>query len=141
MAVDIQNIVKNLHPLEIRILLHYKKGDELTIEKVEQELGLKPGNGNQALSWLTGKGLIGEIRREPAVFYELTDLGREWKEKGSPEERIIEFVRKKSGDVKIEGSLKLPDIAKALNIENKDVGSAFGALSKSASLRWMTIKT
>ena len=130
MAVDIQNIIKNLHPLEVRILLHYKKGDELTIEKVEQELGLKPGNGNQALSWLAGKGLIGEIRRETAVFYELTDLGREWKEKGSPEERIIELVRKKSGDVKIEGSLKLPDIAKALNIENKDVGSAFGALSK-----------
>jgi phenylalanyl-tRNA synthetase, alpha subunit len=124
MAVDIQNIIKNLHPLEVRILLHYKKGDELTIEKVEQELGFKPGNGNQALSWLAGKGLIGEIRRETAVFYELTELGREWKEKGSPEERIIELVRKQSG------ALKLPDIAKNLNIENKDIGSAFGSLSK-----------
>jgi len=124
MAVDIQNIIKNLHPLEVRILLQYKKGDELTIEKVEKELGFKPGNGNQALSWLAGKGLIGEIRRETAVFYELTDLGREWKEKGSPEERIIELVRKQSG------ALKLPDIAKTLNIENKDIGSAFGSLSK-----------
>ncbi|MDR2941276.1 MAG: phenylalanine--tRNA ligase subunit alpha [Treponema sp.] len=124
MAVDIQNITKNLHPLEARIILHYKKGDELTIEKVEQELGFKPGNGNQALSWLAGKGLIGEVRRETAVFYELTDLGREWKEKGSPEERIIELVRKQSG------ALKLPDIAKNLNIENKDIGSAFGSLSK-----------
>ncbi|MDR0301689.1 MAG: phenylalanine--tRNA ligase subunit alpha [Treponema sp.] len=124
MAGDIQNIIKNLHPLEVRILLHYKKGDELTIEKVEQDLGFKPGNGNQALSWLTGKGLIGEIRRETAVFYELTDLGREWKEKGSPEERIIGLVMKQSG------SLKLPNIAQALNIENKDIGSAFGSLSK-----------
>jgi hypothetical protein len=47
-ATDITSTVKNLHPLEIRILLSYKKGDELTIEKVEKELGFKPGNGNQA---------------------------------------------------------------------------------------------
>jgi phenylalanyl-tRNA synthetase alpha chain len=124
MQLDIKNIVKNLHPLEVRILLNYKKGDELTIEKVEQELGFKPGNGNQALSWLAGKGLVSEIRRETAVFFELTDLGKAWKEKGSPEERIIELVKTKSGE------LKLPDIAKALNIENKDIGSAFGSLSK-----------
>jgi phenylalanyl-tRNA synthetase alpha chain len=124
MSIDIKNIVKNLHPLEVRILLNYKKGDELSIEKVERELEFKPGNGNQALSWLAGKGLVGEIRRETAVFFELTDLGREWKEKGSPEERIIELVKTKSG------KLKLPDIAKTLNIENKDIGSAFGSLSK-----------
>jgi len=125
MAIDIQNTVKNLHPLEIRIILSYKKGDELTIEKVEKELGFKPGNGNQALSWLAGKGLVSEIRREMSVFYELTDLGREWKEKGSPEERIIELVR-------INGAqgLRLPDIAQTLKMENKDIGSAFGSLSK-----------
>ncbi|WP_461255572.1 phenylalanine--tRNA ligase subunit alpha [Treponema sp. R80B11-R83G3] len=122
--MDIKNIVKNLHPLEVRILLNYKKGDELTIEKVEQELGFKPGNGNQALSWLAGKGLVSEIRHETAVFFELTELGKVWKEKGSPEERIVELVKTKSG------KLKLPDIAKALNIENKDIGSAFGSLSK-----------
>jgi len=124
MSIDIKNIVKNLHPLEVRILLKYKKGDELTIEKVERELGFKPGNGNQALSWLAGKKLVEEIRRETAVFFELTDLGREWKEKGSPEERIIKLVKEKSGQ------LKLPNIAQALNIENKDIGSAFGSLSK-----------
>ena len=123
MAIDIQNMVKNLHPLEIRIILSYKKGDELTIEKIEKDLGFKPGNGNQALSWLAGKGIVSEIRRETAVFFELTDLGREWKEKGSPEERIIELVRIKTG-------LSLPEIAAALRIENKDVGSAFGSLSK-----------
>ncbi|GHV94275.1 phenylalanine--tRNA ligase alpha subunit [Spirochaetia bacterium] len=130
MAIDIQNTVKNLHPLEIRIILSYKKGDELTIEKVEKELGFKPGNGNQALSWLAGKGLISEIRRETAVFYELTDLGREWKEKGSPEERIIELVRIQSAGNGRDTGLRLPDIAANLKMENKDIGSAFGSLSK-----------
>jgi phenylalanyl-tRNA synthetase alpha chain len=123
MAIDIQNTVKNLHPLEIGILLSYSKDDELTIEAVEKKLGFKPGNGNQALSWLAGKGIVREIRREAAVFYELTGLGREWKEQGSPEERIIELVRIQSG-------LRLPEIAETLKIENKDIGSAFGGLSK-----------
>ena len=122
--LEVKSIIKNLHPLEVRILLQYKKGDELSIEKVEKELDFKPGNGNQALSWLSGKGLINELRRSAAVFYELTDLGREWKEKGSPEERIVELVKNRPG------SLKLPDIAQTLNIENKDIGSAFGSLSK-----------
>jgi len=132
MAIDITNTVKNLHPLEIRILLAYKKGDELTIEKVEKDLGFKPGNGNQALSWLAGKGLVSEIRREAAVFYELTGLGQEWKEKGSPEERILALIRQKLQQDK--NGLRLPDIAQALNMENKDIGSAFGSLSKQGIL-------
>jgi len=123
-SVDIKNTIKNLHPLEVQILLAYKKGDELTIEKVEKDLNFKPGNGNQALSWLSGKTLVNETRREMAVFYELTDLGKEWKDKGSPEERIVELVRSNSG------AFKLPDLAQKLGIENKDIGSAFGSLSK-----------
>jgi len=126
--MDIKNIVKNLHPLEVRILLAYKKGDELTIEKVERDLGFKPGNGNQALSWLTGKGLVSETRREMSVFYEITGLGQEWKEKGSPEERILELIRQRIKQA--EERPRLPDIAEVLKMENKDIGSAFGSLSK-----------
>ncbi|GHV87093.1 phenylalanine--tRNA ligase alpha subunit [Spirochaetia bacterium] len=139
MSIDIQSTVKNLHPLEVRIILSYKKGDELTVEKVEKDLGFKPGNGNQALSWLAGKGIVAETSRRTDVFFELTDLGREWKEKGSPEERIIELVRIKATDGVATGQrstdqrstdLRLPDLAANLGLENKDVGSAFGSLSK-----------
>ncbi len=121
--MDIQTIVKNLHPLEVRVVRRYRRGEELTIEKIEAELGFKPGNGNQALSWLQGKTLVTELRREPTVSYELTELGRSWKEKGIPEERMLALVREK-------GALTLPEIAGALGIENKDIGSAFGSLSK-----------
>jgi phenylalanyl-tRNA synthetase alpha chain len=128
MSIDIQTTVKNLHPLEVRVLLSYKRGDELSVEKIERELGFKSGNGNQALSWLAGKGLIGEVRRETAVFYELTGLGGQWKEKGSPEERILDLIRK---GIEHKAALKrLPDIARELGMENKDSGSAFGSLSK-----------
>lgn len=121
--MDIQGLVKNLHPLEVRIIRQYGLQDELTIEKVESELGFKSGNGNQALSWLLSKGLVREVRRETRLFYELTDLGRQWKDQGTPEERMLKLLKSKSG-------LRLPEIAEALGIGNKDVGSAFGALSK-----------
>jgi phenylalanyl-tRNA synthetase alpha chain len=121
--MDIQNVIKNLHPLEVKIILHYGKNDELSVENVEADLDFKHGNGNQALSWLEAKGIISEKRRETAIRYELTELGRLWKEKGTPEERILELVR-------IKATLTLPEIAASLAIENKDVGSAFGILSK-----------
>ncbi|MDR2658617.1 MAG: phenylalanine--tRNA ligase subunit alpha [Spirochaetaceae bacterium] len=121
--MDIQNIIKNLHPLEVKIILHYGKHDELSVETVEAGLKLKHGNGNQALSWLAAKGIITEKRRESKTYYELTELGQAWKEKGTPEERILEFVRIKTG-------LTLPEIAAELKIENKEAGSAFGMLSK-----------
>ncbi|MCL2008417.1 MAG: phenylalanine--tRNA ligase subunit alpha [Treponema sp.] len=125
--MNIESTIKNLHPLEVRILLAYKKGDELTVEKVEREQGFKSGNGNQALSWLLGKGLLCELRRETAVFYELTGLGEEWKEKGSPEERILELIRNR---FKSDERPRLPELAEILKMENKDIGSAFGNLSK-----------
>ena len=132
MSIDIQTTVKNLHPLEVKILLSYKKDDELTAEKVERELGLKSGNGNQALSWLAAKGLVNEIRRETAVFYELTGLGREWQEKGSPEERILGLIRQR---LVTKDKPRLPEIAQALKMENSDIGSAFGNLSKLGVLK------
>ena len=114
--MDTQNAVKNLHPLEVKIIRHYTLADELTIEKVEKELSLKAGNGNQALSWLAGKGIITERRREIALFFELTELGKTWKEKGTPDERIIEFARIKPAI--------LPEIARDLELDPKYVGSA-----------------
>ncbi|MDR2517356.1 MAG: phenylalanine--tRNA ligase subunit alpha [Spirochaetaceae bacterium] len=126
MAVNAEIAVKNLHPLEVRIILGFGPTDELSVERVERDLAFRAGNGNQALSWLSLKALIREVRRETAVFYELTGLGREWQTRGSPEERIIEAVR-------IE-PLTLPEISRRLGLDGKDAGSAFGALSKLGAL-------
>jgi phenylalanyl-tRNA synthetase alpha chain len=125
--MDMQSVMKHLHPLEVKIIRHYGPEDEIFIEKVEADLNFKPGNGNQALSWLAGKGIVAESRREPKVFFELTELGQEWKEKGTPEERIIELVR-------IQQGLRLPDMAQTLGLDPKDIGSAFGSLAKLGAL-------
>ncbi len=126
--MDITSIIKNLHPLETKVLLRYGLKDELTSAKLQSELGYKEGHANQAFSWLAGKQLLAEVRRTPHTFFELTDFGKKVQSEGFVEEKIVALVKK-------EGAKSLPEIAAALNIENKDVGSAFGGLSKDGVLQ------
>lgn len=126
--MDIQNIIKNLHPLEIKVLLKYTEKDELSSEKLQKELGYKEGHANQAFSWLGGKELLKVERRIPHTFYEITDLGRNFAENGTPEEKIIAYV-------KDNGAKTLPEIAAGTGLEQRDVGSAFGPLSKNGVLK------
>ncbi|AEE17736.1 phenylalanine--tRNA ligase subunit alpha [Treponema brennaborense] len=125
--MDVQTVIKNLHPLEIRVLLSYSPADELTAARLQKELSYKEGHANQAFSWLAGKELAAVVRRENHTFFELTELGRSYAQTGTPEERIVAFLKES-------GAHTLPEIAAATGIENKDVGSAFGTLSKEGVL-------
>ncbi|MBQ7619949.1 MAG: phenylalanine--tRNA ligase subunit alpha, partial [Treponema sp.] len=126
--MDISSVIKNLHPLETKVLLRYGLKDELTSAKLQSELGYKEGHANQAFSWLMGKELLAEIARTPHTYYELTDFGRKVQSEGFVEEKIVSLLQK-------EGAKSMPEIAAALNIEGKDVGSAFGPLSKEGVLQ------
>ena len=121
--MDTQALIKNLHPLEIRVLRTYSAKDEITAERLQKELEYKEGHANQAFSWLAGKELAVVVRRDPHTFFEITELGRTFAENGTNDERIVAFLKEK-------GPHSLPEIASLLKIENKDVGSAFGLLSK-----------
>ena len=125
--MDISGTIKNLHPLEIKVLLKYTQKDELTSARLQKELDYKEGHANQAFSWLGGKELVKEVSRTPHTFFEITDLGRELSEKGTVEERAVAFL-------KDNGAKTLPEIAAGLGLEQKDIGSAFGQLSKEGIL-------
>ncbi|MBN2554077.1 MAG: phenylalanine--tRNA ligase subunit alpha [Spirochaetales bacterium] len=124
-----EQLIKELHPLEIRVLLHFSPEDSITPERLHEELGYKPGQANQAFSWLEAKQLIRETERSTTNEYSITDLGREYREKGTPEERLLDLVR--TGN---QAPLTLPEIAARLGLENRDVGSAYGTLSRSGLL-------
>ena len=115
--------IKNLHPLEVKTLLHASVGEDITTERWMKELSFKLGHCNQAFSWLAAKEFIEETKRIQKVLYELTPLGISYQENGTPEERIFELLNEK-------GPMTLPDIANALGLEKKDIGSAFGQMSK-----------
>jgi phenylalanyl-tRNA synthetase alpha chain len=125
--MNTESVIKNLHPLEIRVLRSFKSGEELTAALLAERLSFKEGHANQAFSWLAGKGLAEIVRREKHTYYEITELGRAYAESGLPEARLYAFLQDK-------GAHTLPAAAAALHIENKDVGSAFGALAKDGAL-------
>ena len=121
--MDVQSILKNLHPLEIKVLKNFKIGEGLHARKLQEVLHYKEGHANQAFSWLKLKELVCEKSRKTSVIYELTELGKDYAQNGTPAERIIRLLKEA-------GPLKLPEIAQKLGLQNKEVGSSFGLLSK-----------
>ncbi|MEL3908875.1 MAG: phenylalanine--tRNA ligase subunit alpha [Treponemataceae bacterium] len=120
--------IKNLHPLEIKVLNKFSVGEELTNQLLEKSLDFKEGHANQVFSWLQMKNLIDEKSRTTEVFYELTELGEKFCAEGLPIIRVLNLLS--------EGKpLSMPEIAKSLNLENKDVGVAFGQLSKDGAVK------
>jgi len=119
--------VKSLHPLEIKMLRGTAPGEELTAAGMVDKLSFKLGQCNQAFSWLSAKGYLQEKERKTRVVYEITDYGRSQKTEGTDEERILALLKDK-------GPLKMPEIASALGLENKDVGSAYGQMAKEGLL-------
>ena len=114
--------VKNLHPLEVRLLRHVSSGEDITADRLVSELDYKIGQCNQAFSWLTAKGCISEKTRDRYTLYELTETGHAQVKDGLPVERIFSYLQKN-------GPTSLPDIAAALCLPQSDVGSAFGLLT------------
>lgn len=119
--------VKNLHPLEVKLLRHVDRSTRITAELIVDQLGYKIGQCNQAFSWLCAKGCLQETSRKTVVTYELTELGRQQAENGSPVQRIFALLEK-------EHEMGLVEIADALGLEKSDIGSAYGALAKAGVL-------
>ncbi|WP_455381580.1 phenylalanine--tRNA ligase subunit alpha [Salinispira pacifica] len=125
--MNVDAVIRTLHPLEVRVLRHFSADEEITTDRMIDSLGFNLGQCNQALSWLTAKDCVTEKARAQRVVYELTDLGREYRDRGTPEERIVGHLREK-------GPARLPELATALNLENRDVGSAYGQMSRDGLL-------
>lgn len=116
-------MAKTLHPLEVKLLLRYEPLTEIDARKVRDDLDYRGGQENQAFSWLQGKGLLDEVARTSLTCYEITPLGRELAENGTPEERIYELLGS-------QGPKTFAEMVQVLKIEQKNIGSAFGSLSK-----------
>lgn len=115
--------VKNLHPLEVKLLRHVSQGKDITSENIVKELGYNIGQCNQAFSWLCAKNCLEEKSRKTIVTYELTEVGKFQAENGTPSQRIFNLLKEQE-------ALGLPEIAEKLNLEKSDIGSAYGSLAK-----------
>ena len=55
--------VKNLHPLEVKLLRYVEKSTKITADLIVEQLGYKIGQCNQAFSWLCAKDCLQETSR------------------------------------------------------------------------------
>jgi len=124
-AVD--TIIRTLHPLEIKVLRVVEQGEKITPALLMERLSFNLGQCNQVFSWLSAKELFAETERFTVVSYEITELGQEYFKKGTPEERIMTLLEN-------HGELTVPELVERTELENKDVGSAYGMLSKEGVL-------
>lgn len=126
--MQVTSELKSLHPLEVRVLNAFDSEADITVDRMIERAGMNEGQCNQAISWLTAKELLSEVSREEKTVYELTELGRTHAAEGTPEERLLDFVERN-------GPVSMNELGEALGLEKRDIGSAFGSLSKAGALR------
>ena len=119
-------LLDGLHPLEIKLLLNTSQDETLTAESIVEKLKYNVGQANQAVSWLAQKELLAEKERRTVISYAITDLGHEYRDKGTPEKRILDEIQK--------GPIYLSELPSKTGLEQKDVGSSFGQMSKKGAL-------
>ena len=121
-------LLESLHPLENKFLLAFAAADTLSASAIQSAAGLDESRLDMAAGWLSSKGLLAVTGEEVAVSVALTETGAEYREKGTPENRIIAALR--------EGrQFTVKDIIQSWGMDPTEVSSAVGALKESKVVR------
>jgi phenylalanyl-tRNA synthetase alpha chain len=125
---DLQKQLESLHPLENKVLLCFDQGDTLSASDIMKSSGLDDSRLDMASGWLQTKGLL-EVRDESITsFVSLTETGKEYLEKGTPEMRIINALR--------EGKrFTVKDVIQSWGMDPTEVSSATGSLKANGIIR------
>lgn len=94
MTININNILKSLHPLERKLLQVMKVSKPLNLDALQKASGLKHIEVMRALQWLSNKKIIELISKKKKLIF-LDSNGKKVKEKGLPEKQVILFLKKK----------------------------------------------
>ncbi|MCK4353373.1 phenylalanine--tRNA ligase subunit alpha [candidate division WOR-3 bacterium] len=109
-------VLKELHPLEVKVLLALKGKEKLTSEEIINIARISEAHLRRAAGWLETKKLI-KIIKDTKTFVYLTETGKKYYKKGIPEKQIIELIDKKQ-------VVNIKDI----NLEPTEISKAIGFL-------------
>ncbi len=90
------NLIKTLHPLEMKVILNNGKEDDISASIIIEKLGFNEGQANKTIEWLNSKKIIEETCRKLNVFYKATERGLSALTAGFVEEKIINLVSRKA---------------------------------------------
>ena len=120
-ASDLIKLLESLHPLENKLLVSFERGGPLPAADLLTVSGLDESRLDMASGWLQTKGLLVVEDESVTSLVSLTDTGSEYREKGTPEMRIIQALR--------EGKqFTVKDIIQSWGMDPAEVSSAVGAL-------------
>src|SRR5512143_3004979 len=127
-ATDPTKLLESLHPLENKVLHCFHQGDTLSASDILKSSGLDDSRLDMASGWLQTKGLL-EVKDESITsFVSLTETGKEYLEKGTPEMRIINALR--------EGKqFTVKDVIQSWGMDPTEVSSATGSLKANGVIR------
>ncbi len=125
---DRTKLLESLHPLENKVLLCFLTDEKLTGPAVLAASGLDESRLDMASGWLQSKGLL-EVEDESVTsLVSLTESGREYREKGTPEMQIISALR--------EGKqFTVKDVIQSWGLDPSEVSSATGELKNRGVIR------
>ncbi len=127
-ALDHSKLLESLHPLEAKVLLCFASNAPLSAPEIMSASGLDESRLDMASGWLQTKGLL-EVKEESVTsLVSLTETGKEYREKGTPELRIINALR--------EGKkFTVKDIIQSWGLDPTEVSSATGELKNRGVIR------
>ena len=125
---DLLKLLESLHPLENKVLLCFVSSDSLSAAVILKSSGLDESRLDMASGWLQSKGLLNVKDESVTSFVSLTETGRDYLEKGTPEMQIINALR--------EGKqFTVKDVIQSWGMEPSEVSSAVGALKEAGVVR------
>jgi len=125
---ELNKLISSFHPLENKLLLSFSQSASLSASGIMAISGLDESRLDMAAGWLTAKGLLEVTGETVTTFVSLTDTGADYREKGTPETRIIGALR--------EGKqFTVKDIIQSWGLDPSEVSSAVGALKEKSVVR------
>jgi len=122
-----ENIIKTLHPIEIKILISSDIKKEINVDYLIKSTGMNEGQVRRGLDWLLSKKLIKETSRNKIRKFTITDKGREFTNKKLIEKAIIEYLINNE-------NVQIKDLMEKLSYESRDIGSTVGNMKKESEI-------
>jgi phenylalanyl-tRNA synthetase alpha chain len=111
-----------LSPHEAAVLLAFPDpGRPLWLEEIVRESGLELAQARSAVERLKLKGALEQVEERVAARVALSAAGQDSLEKGLPELRLVETLRRR-------GPLAVPELQTREDLPPSEAGAAFGAL-------------
>lgn len=121
------DLVKKLHPLEVKVLPHVSK--QVSLQDLCTKTGLKDVEVTRAVQWLANKELV-SLTSSSVERICLDANGKLYLEKGMPERRFLAVLHE-------DKALSLTEVQNLASLSQQEVGISLGALKKKAAVTVM----